>query len=213
MVTTINIKDQELHLLPERGIYWPTQRALLLADLHLGKATHFQKAGIAVPNGIRKKNLTTLSNLMDKTLPEEVYFLGDLFHSNYNSTWDAFASWMKEFPDVQFTLVKGNHDILADAHYESLPLRCCDTKILPPFLLTHHPEEVVPDALFNLCGHVHPGILLRGKAKQSLRLPCYYFSDNQGILPAFGAFTGLFILSPKKQDRIFVIAEDKVISI
>ena len=77
-------------------------------------------------------------------------------------------------------------------------------------LLTHEPMEEIPTGTYNLAGHLHPGIRLVGKAKQSITLPCFYFGQQQGILPAFGSFTGLARIHPKKEDRIFVIVENKV---
>ena len=69
----------------------------------------------------------------------------------------------------------------------------------------------VPETYYNLAGHVHPSIKLRGKARQSLRLPCFYFSDQNGLLPAFGKFTGTAIIRPKKTDQIFAPVSDSEI--
>jgi metallophosphoesterase superfamily enzyme len=66
---------------------------------------------------------------------------------------------------------------------------------------------------YNLAGNIHPGVLLQGKGKQAVTLPCFYFGERQGILPAFGSFTGLARIQPKKEDRIFVIAESTVVKI
>jgi metallophosphoesterase superfamily enzyme len=79
-------------------------------------------------------------------------------------------------------------------------------------ILTHEPMNEVPVGFYNLAGHLHPGVKLRGTGKQSVVLPCFYFSKHQGILPAFGSFTGIACLVPKKEDRVFVIAEDKIIA-
>jgi metallophosphoesterase superfamily enzyme len=62
-------------------------------------------------------------------------------------------------------------------------------------------------------GHLHPAIQLSGSAQQRLRLPCYWFGENQGVLPAFGEFTGMHTIQPKKGDQIFVIAENQVIKL
>ncbi len=51
---------------------------------------------------------------------------------------------------------------------------------------------------------------MRGKASQSLRLPCFYFGENGGIMPAFGEFTGTYTIKPKKGEKVFVIADDEV---
>jgi len=75
--------------------------------------------------------------------------------------------------------------------------------------LTHHPEE--REDLFTICGHIHPGIRLKGPGKQTLKLPCFHKKTHQLILPAFGEFTGSHTISPDKEDEIFVITSDEVI--
>ena len=77
-------------------------------------------------------------------------------------------------------------------------------------ILSHDKMIMKDENTFNLYGHIHPGILLRGKAKQSLRLPCFWFSKNYGALPAFGRFTGSVSIRPNKEDQVFVIGDGKV---
>jgi metallophosphoesterase superfamily enzyme len=67
--------------------------------------------------------------------------------------------------------------------------------------------------LYNFAGHIHPGVSLRGKGRQALTLPCFYFGTNQAYLPAFGKFTGLARITPCKDDRVYVVAEDKVMPV
>ena len=43
--------------------------------------------------------------------------------------------------------------------------------------------------------------------------PAVFNSTYQMILPAFGAFTGLHILIPKKEDKIYVTTGKEVIEI
>jgi hypothetical protein len=52
-----------------------------------------------------------------------------------------------------------------------------------------------------------------GKGRQAITLPCFYFGKQQGLLPAFGAFTGIARIRPKKNDRVYVIAENKVMAV
>ncbi|MCB0373931.1 MAG: metallophosphoesterase, partial [Muricauda sp.] len=66
---------------------------------------------------------------------------------------------------------------------------------------------------FTFCGHIHPAVKLSGFGRQQLRLPCFFKSKNQMILPAFGEFTGTHALKPKKEDEVYVIVEDSVVKI
>jgi uncharacterized protein len=77
-------------------------------------------------------------------------------------------------------------------------------------ILSHEPMDSIPSGKYNLAGHIHPGIHLRGKARQTLTLPCFYFGANHGLLPAFGSFTGLACVKPKKNDRVYVVVGETV---
>ncbi|MFK7937710.1 MAG: metallophosphoesterase, partial [Saprospiraceae bacterium] len=114
---TINFNQQTLHLHPFRAIYWEEQDALMIADLHLGKAAHFRKNGLAAPAVILQKNLENLQVLIDTFAPQRMLFLGDLFHSTVNHVWQRFVEFMRLYQDVQFDLVQGNHDILPPELY------------------------------------------------------------------------------------------------
>ena len=118
---------------------------------------------------------------------------------------------LNHFSMCTFELVRGNHDILSQLQYirHRITLHEAGLKI-GNLLLTHEPIEVMPGECYNLTAHIHPGVRLFGKGKQALTLPCFYFGRDQGILPAFGSFTGLAIITPRKDDRIFVVTEKKV---
>ncbi|MFK7922771.1 MAG: ligase-associated DNA damage response endonuclease PdeM [Bacteroidia bacterium] len=215
MQQRITIADTELILLPERAIYWPDQKALLVADLHLGKSGHFQKHGIPISGEVHFRDLDILGTLLQRHLVERLVFLGDLFHSSYNREWEIFSDFMAEF-ECHKDLVIGNHDRLDAERYAEAGLQVHRENLrLGNFELRHEPlADDEPDlGAYVLCGHIHPGVRLRGAGKQSLRLPCFYFAERQAILPAFGQFTGLAICYPKKNDQVFVIAEGEVVKI
>ncbi|HMU04607.1 MAG TPA: hypothetical protein PJ990_13330, partial [Saprospiraceae bacterium] len=79
--------------------------------------------------------------------------------------------------------------------------------------LTHEPQDEIKNGYYNLAGHIHPGISLKGKGRQKVTLPCFYFGINNGLLPAFGYFTGKAIIKIEKKSDIFAIAEDKIFRI
>jgi DNA ligase-associated metallophosphoesterase len=208
------VAGEQLMLHPFRGIYWEKEQMLLLADLHLGKAMHFRRAGIPVPSAVSHSNWDRLIALLLDFEPERVVFLGDLFHSDYNSEWKELADLIHQFNHIDFELVIGNHDILDKQNYEQAGLISHGTAlIMPPFLFTHEPTLAEEQGLYNLAGHIHPCVRLRGKGRQRLRLPCFYFSPTGGILPAFGAFTGMGEVKATAADQVFVIADEKVLSI
>jgi DNA ligase-associated metallophosphoesterase len=210
----IQLQSEELHLLPDKALFWPREKVLLIADLHLGKINHFRKSGVPVPPSANHQNTAALIDVIQKTKPHRTIFLGDLFHSHYNEEWEVLRQVLVHFVGCSFELVVGNHDILSPLQYQRLGIRIhTEQLMLGPFRLTHQPTEAPSAEGYNLAGHIHPGIRLVGKAKQSLMLPCFCFGDRTGLLPAFGSFTGLYRLRLKKSDQVYVIAEDNVMKL
>lgn len=236
-MVSVKIAGEELTLLPQKAIWWESRRALLLADLHLGKSGHFRKAGFAVPAALQYGDLDTLSELVGQLDPLVIYILGDFFHSDLNTDWLQFSGWRRLYPALKIILVRGNHDILKDTVLQEAGITIVEGYLdVGPFRLVHIPPG--PDSVgarepvsagvsgnpagaglaesaepgpYYLSGHLHPGIRMSGKARQSLVMPCFYFGATQGILPAFGRFTGNSALSPVEGDQIFPVYPGKVI--
>ncbi len=213
-MTRFDWQGQQLVLHGSGAVYWKEAQTLLLADLHFGKAMHFRKRGIAVPPALAEANWDRLAMVLLEFKPQRVVFLGDLFHSSYNSEWEGFKVLLSGFTQTHFELVRGNHDVLGDGPYRELGVQVHEKPLAAgPFYLSHEPLHTIPEGLYGLAGHIHPGVILRGKGRQSLRLPCFYFGPQKGILPAFGLFTGLGILEPEPGSRVFVLAENQVIAL
>ncbi|HSI78107.1 MAG TPA: ligase-associated DNA damage response endonuclease PdeM, partial [Lunatimonas sp.] len=203
---------ESLTLLTEKALWIPATKRLFLADTHFGKAGHFRKAGIPIPEEIHTSDFHKLGNLLANLQPSEVYILGDLFHSDWNGEWDAVKAFFLNYSDIDFHLILGNHDILKPFQYRQTVLQVHETGlIVDEFILSHEPLAVIPAGKLNLCGHLHPGIRLRGMGRQHLRLPCYFLRKDQLILPAFGRFTGSAPVSVMAGDRIYAITPNKVI--
>lgn len=213
MTHVFKLHAQRLHLHPLRTIFWEEKKALLLADLHLGKVDYFAANGIPIPPAAGLATLENLSTVIDYFSPERVIILGDLFHSDLNSDWDRLTHLMASSPNIDWHLVLGNHDVFHSSFYRQSGFIVSDSLQLKPFTLMHHPIEGSDITGYQLAGHVHPCVIMKGPAKQRLRLACYYFGEHQGILPAFGVFTGKHEIVKKTNDRIFVIANEKVIPV
>ncbi len=207
---TLTIAGQHLELHPSGAVFWKEESVLLISDVHLGKVTHFRKYGSPVPQKAIDHNFEVLEQNLNYFRPQTVCFLGDLFHSSMNSEWHRFESWVKK-AQAKFLLVAGNHDIISPLKYEALGIALVPELSWGPFYLTHYPEE--REGYFNLSGHIHPAVRLRGHGRQSLRLPCFFRNKHQLILPAFGAFTGSHILEKNEGDEVYAIAEAAVIKI
>ena len=204
---TVEVQNETLELLPQRAIYWPSKKTLIVSDLHLGKAGHFRKHGIAIPGKIHRDDINILGAIIQSHEIEEIILLGDLFHSQMNNEWGHFEQLLATFNDIQFTLIEGNHDILEEYPDSLIVVKKLDK---PPFSFTHIYEE---DSSYNLSGHIHPGVSVKGRARQGLTVPCFVFAEDHGVLPAFGQFTGIKRIKPKNNDRIYGIAKDRVIEL
>ncbi len=189
------IANQRLRFLPQRAVFWIEQRTLLLADLHIGKAGHLRKAGIALSSAAQQSDLERLAWLIASQQAGQVFILGDLFHSTQNQEWQGFQRFLELYPTVNFTLVPGNHDrfFLQYKHFERLHVVTQAIHHVPPYVFSHEPlpENALPQGSWNVCGHIHPGLVLQGKGGLRDTLPCFWLQRQTLVLPAFGALTGL----------------------
>ncbi len=213
---TVVIADQVLNLLAERAAYWPGQRMLLVADAHFGKAATFRARGVPVPHGTTADNLARLDTLMARWDIRQIVFLGDFLHAREaqaRPTIAALAQWRARHAHVAMTLVRGNHDSHAGDPPAHLMIDVVDESwTVGPFSMRHHPEPC--ERGYVLAGHLHPGYRIGGRAGDGVRLPCFWFGceagSRVGVLPAFGAFTGTWMVDALPDDRVFVVAPDAV---
>lgn len=215
----LDISDWELF--PDRAIWWPGERTWIVTDVHLGKAAHFRKNGIAIPSEVNTSNLNRLFALLQRHPAKRLLVLGDLFHSSMNAEWDEFAKWVGEMRSLglvdEIRLVEGNHDILPAAALQQVGIIHDVKWSLGPFDFVHDPQDAGPMENPNrwlVFGHIHPAIRLQGKAKQSLKLPCWWLSEDRRIaLPSFGSFTGSVTIKLGKADRCWVTTGQQVLAI
>lgn len=212
---TIPLAGTTLTLLPEKAAYWVEQQTLLVADVHVGKALSFRRQGMPVPQGGTADSLRTLSRLVEQWGARHIVFLGDLLHSVHAQSTAAqlaFARWREAHGDLALTLVRGNHDHQAGDPPAGWGLEVVDEPLRwGPWALCHHPD-VAADG-YVLAGHWHPCVSLQGRAREHLRLPCFWFGDRVGVLPAFGSFTGMHPIDPQLQDRVYAVTEGSVVAL
>ncbi|OWT80639.1 MULTISPECIES: ligase-associated DNA damage response endonuclease PdeM [unclassified Achromobacter] len=216
--TAVDVKGERVYLLPQRAIWWPAQQALLLADPHFGKAAAYRSLGQPVPKGTTAATLARLDTLLS-TLPVRLcVVLGDFLHARAArapATLAALQSWRDRHPQLHGVLVRGNHDSHAGDPPAELGFDVVDEPYrLGPFDCRHHPP--VPGTIaagrYAWAGHLHPSHILRGRGRDSVRLPCFVLDEDHGILPAFGAFTGTWPVEARVGRRIYVMAEDRVLA-
>lgn len=205
--------------------------ALLVADVHLGKAATMAAGGLPVPGGLARRlataDLDRLSELLAATGARHLIILGDLLHARSardSEVLDAVAAW-RAGPDcagVSVTLVRGNHDRHAGDPPEQWRMLCVDGPWPAgarggPLALVHEP--VVVPGRYTVGGHVHPALTLgaggRAGGGERLRSPCFVVGRQRLILPAFGRFTGGAAWGPvaRPGDTVALAGERAVVSV
>lgn len=182
---------QDLALTNERAIYWKKHNSLILSDLHIGKSAHFQKSGIAIPSSILAKDLARLATLIHHFKATQLIIVGDLFHAEYNKDLDEFNNWLSKFDNLKLKLIKGNHDRLKKSVYQFFNIEVFQPNLQIEELNFVHDFVKPSSDFFTISGHTHPGVSIKTKGKQRIKLPCYQVTKQQLILPAFSLFTGL----------------------
>ncbi|NVZ49301.1 ligase-associated DNA damage response endonuclease PdeM [Pseudomonas sp. B6002] len=212
MACSVMLEGEELWLLADKAVYWPARRCLLIADVHFGKASAYRRLGQPVPQGTTTENLAVLDRLLAAFACEQVIFLGDFLHgpgSHASGTLGALRAWRAQNASLSLVLVRGNHDKRAGDPPIDLNIEVvAEPLLMGPFALQHEPQAHLSHHV--LAGHVHPVYRLRGKGRQSLRLPCFQIGKRVSLLPAFGAFTGGYSVESNDDQQVFVIGDAEV---
>ncbi len=194
----------------DHALVW--HRQLFVADTHFGKDALGRARDAAIPEGTTDSDLARLDQLIERHTAEQLTILGDVFHSEHAAeprTLARLKIWRTTHAELPIRMVAGNHDRRALHLAEEIGIeRLDDGFALGPWRLCHEPSDLPGGHV--LCGHVHPGVRLRGTGRESLRLPVFFSSPGCTILPAFGAMTGLHILRPRPLDQVFAVAGDRI---
>jgi DNA ligase-associated metallophosphoesterase len=182
-----SFSGHELMALPQGALFWPARRALLVADLHLEKASWFARLGQMLPPYDSIATLSDLTALAASTAAEEIWCLGDSFHDRHGC--DRLPASAREMltqltARTRWTWIAGNHDrgfadhcggtIVEEAEVDGLILRH-----------EANPSEIRAE----LSGHFHPKLRISHRGRRVSRR-CFVATSSKLILPAFGALTG-----------------------
>lgn len=172
---------------PSGALWWPARQALLVADLHLEKASWYAKLGQFLPPYDSQATLSDLTAIVDRTGVEALYCLGDSFHDKFGCDRlpeAARAMLLALTARLDWTWILGNHDPGFADH-------CGGTLVeeveVDGVVLRHEADPA--DRRPEMSGHYHPKLRVQVKGKQVSRR-CYVASETKLILPAFGSLTG-----------------------
>lgn len=186
MMVPFLFNGHDFRLLPEGALYWPRHGALLVADLHLEKASAFARLGQFLPPYDSIETLACLEKMVERTGARAIWCLGDSFHDAGGParlSAPALARLRAIARHVDWTWIRGNHDADGDP-----PVGSCVTDRQVDGLWLRH-EAVAGDASPEISGHYHPKLRVRHRGQHVSRR-CFLASESKMILPAFGALAG-----------------------
>jgi len=208
----LNFASEKLLLTNQRALYWERERTLVLSDLHLGKAAHFRKNGIAIPAQVTHSDLFRLERLLQHYPTERLLIVGDLIHAGKNSEIELLYGLVQKFPSTRFLLIKGNHDRLTDTLLQKIGVhQVHDSLTIGPLKFSHEPD--IHSETYNICGHIHPGVRLKMPDRSNISLPCFAVTHKTLVLPAFSHFTGLHTRYGTKDTAYFAITDNALFSL
>jgi DNA ligase-associated metallophosphoesterase len=172
---------------PEGALYWPAQQALLVADLHLEKASWFARLGQFLPPYDSQATLSALAREVERCGATRLYCLGDSFHDRFGC--DRLPAAARDLlvamtSALDWVWIVGNHDPGFSDHCGG---RLADELEVAGIVLRH--EAVRDDPKPEMSGHFHPKLRLNLHGRRVSRR-CFVVSQTKLILPAFGSLTG-----------------------
>ena len=188
----LSFAGEEFVLVAGRALYWPRESALLVADLHLEKASFYARHGQMLPPYDSRETLERVALAIRKTGARRVFCLGDNFHDSEGiGRLEPHAAGMLDalVRATDWVWITGNHDAELDAADGGTLAEELESS---GFLLRHQaqPGETRPE----LSGHFHPRLQVTVR-ERPIRRACAVVSSGGAsagrmILPAFGALTG-----------------------
>jgi DNA ligase-associated metallophosphoesterase len=168
-------------------LYWEAQRALLVADLHLEKASWFARLGQFLPPYDSHATLSALAEEVERSGARRLYCLGDSFHDRFGcdrldgASRDLLTSLTNR---LDWTWIVGNHDPGFADHCGGTIVEKAE---VGGILLRHEARAGEPRP--EISGHFHPKLRLSVNGRRIARR-CFVASNRKLILPAFGSLTG-----------------------
>ena len=167
------------------ALYWPEERVLVIADLHLEKGSSFAGRGVLLPPYDTAESLARIAGVIARFAPRVVIALGDSFHDKKGSARIASAD-RSALVELQrgrdWIWIVGNHDpVPADGIGGSFGAALA----IGALVFRHEPTG----AKGEIAGHLHPVARVGGRGHMVSRR-CFASDGTRLIMPAFGAFAG-----------------------
>ena len=169
------------------ALYWPSEDALIVADLHLEKGSSFAARGQLLPPYDTRETLARLAQAIDRFDALTVIALGDSLHdTGAASRMDPEARETLAImqADREWIWITGNHDPEIDG---AMGGHVRDELVVEGITLRHAPRP--RRVTHEIAGHLHPAARLYMHG-YSIRRPCFVGNGLRLVMPAFGTYAG-----------------------
>lgn len=208
-MTTISLTaNTAVQLLPQRAVYWPAQRAVVIADAHIGRSSAHQQHTTTLLQVL----LARLSQVISATAATQCIVLGDLFHRRKQylpDSIESFVQWRQHNPTFDMLLVRGNHERAMGDPPPRCGLRCVNPGfVLDGVTLLHEPRQ---QPGFAMAAHLHPCMLVPGTRTARVAVACFIWHPNYLVLPAFEDVVPGRVVARQVAERQAYILHDEVV--
>ena len=169
------------------ALYWPAKNALLVADLHLEKASFYARQGQMLPPYDSQATLEELGELISKTGATAVFCLGDNYHDGGGEARlepEAARQLAAMTAALDWVWITGNHDRDVAGLWGG---KVVDEWAGEGLALRH--EATADSRQPEISGHYHPKVRIAVRGRHVSRR-CFVRGQQHLILPAFGSLTG-----------------------
>ena len=184
---TFDFAGERFQMLADRALFWPARGALIVADLHLEKASWYATHGQPLPPYDSHDTLDRLARVAVETGARAIWCLGDSFHDR-----DAAARiapsvaerLAQQAAKTRLVWIAGNHDGLTAGAWGG---DVVDELAIGGIVFRH--QCMAGETRPEISGHFHPKLRLSVRGRGVSR-PCFAGDGQRLILPAFGSLTG-----------------------
>lgn len=196
----IDFQGEHLILDCSACVFWPDEKTLMVADIHMEKGSSFASKGTFLPPYDTGESLIRLGAALNAWKPKRVISLGDSFHDDTGASRlsDSYVEMLESLMrGREWIWIGGNHDPSPPAGLGGLH----STELCAgPFVFRHQPVSGI--ATGEIAGHLHPSARIKRRGK-SVRRNCFAGDGERLIVPAFGAYTGGLSLKHEAFEGLF----------
>jgi DNA ligase-associated metallophosphoesterase len=179
--------DHRFDIVAPAALYWPARNALLVADLHLEKASFYARQGQMLPPYDSQATLAELAGLVGETGATTVFCLGDNYHDGEGEARlepEAARQLVAMTGALDWVWITGNHDRDVAGTWGG---QVVDEWTGEGLALRH--QASADSRLPEISGHYHPKYRIAVRGRHVSRR-CFVKGRHHLIMPAFGALTG-----------------------